>query len=129
MEGESLAGLKTAFEQWRSTKRHAREPVPAPLLKRARAAARRHGPGAAARATKVDRRRLGSSPEVSRAKLSAPASAARVPAFSRIELAAPSTLAFAELEMANGLKVRLFTPTREAIELLSSLLSDAGGVR
>ena len=127
MERESLAGLKSAFEQWRSTKRHAREAVPAPLLKRARAAARRHGPGAAARATKVDRRRLENSPEMSWVKKSGPASAARVPAFSRVEITAP-TLAFAEVEMATGLKVRLFTPTREAIELLSSLLN-AGGVR
>ena len=55
---ESLAGLTAAFEEWRSRKRHLREAVPADLLKRARQVARRHGPAAVARATKVERSRL-----------------------------------------------------------------------
>lgn len=39
MEVESLAGLTTAFEQWRSKNRHAREAVPEELLERARGSA------------------------------------------------------------------------------------------
>ena len=120
MDVESLAGLTAAFKEWRSRKRHPREAVPADLLKRARQVARRHGPAAVARATKVDRSRLkiGSTSQRARG-----AAAARVPAFSRVELAAPVVAArpFAEVEMPTGLKVRLFTQTNEALELLSSL--------
>ena len=131
MEVEPLAGLqaandaialKTAFDEWRSKKRHAREAVPADLVERARQAARRHGPAAVARATKVDRGRLkiGSG---QRGKSAAPAPTTRVPTFSRVELAAPAVAArpFAEVETATGLKVRLFTQTVEALELISSL--------
>lgn len=57
MEVESLAGLEAAFEAWRRGKRHPREAVPAVLLKRARQAARVHGPAAVSRVTKVDRGR------------------------------------------------------------------------
>jgi hypothetical protein len=32
MKTESLAVLQTAFEEWRSSKRHVREAVPADLL-------------------------------------------------------------------------------------------------
>jgi hypothetical protein len=126
MEVESLAGLKAAFEEWRSKKRHPREAVPAELLERACAAARLHGPAAVARATKVDRGRLktGGRSRVGRAP------AASLPAFSRMEIAAPAGTSrpFAEVEMPTGLKVRLFAQTDEALGLLSSLLG-AGGVR
>jgi hypothetical protein len=52
----------------------------------------------------------------------------QAPAFSRVELAAPAVAVrpFAELEMAPGLKVRLFTQTDEVLELLSSLLGSGG---
>lgn len=126
MENE-LARLKAAFEEWRSKKRYAREAVPADLLERARAAARCHGPAAVARATKVDRGRLkiGGNGRHRRE-----AAAARVPTFSRVELAAPAVVAraFAEIETATGLKVRLYTQTGEAFELLSSLCG-LGGAR
>jgi hypothetical protein len=48
---ESLDELKTAAEDWRSKKSHAREAVPADLLQRARRAIRVHGLGGVARAT------------------------------------------------------------------------------
>ena len=127
MDGETLAELKTAFEKWRSRKRHVREAVPAELLQRARAAAARHGWAAVARATKVDRGRLES--DRSRGgKRRVPG--ARVPMYSRLELAAPGATArpFAEVEMPTGVRVRLFTDTGEALGLLSSLLG-AGGLR
>ena len=128
MDGESLAALKAAFEAWRSRKRHVREAVPAELLQRARAAIRRHGPAAVARATKVERVRLetGRGPGKKRR-----VPGAGVPTYSRMELAAPAATTarpFAEVELPTGLKVRLFTETGEALGLLSSLLG-AGGPR
>jgi len=128
---ESLAELKTAFEDWRSKKRHSREAVPATLLRRARAAARRHGPAAVFGATKIERARLKTGKR-SRADKSAPKQVARAPAFSRLDLGATTTTnaPFAEIEMMTGLKVRLYSQTGEALGLLSSLLGlDAGGAR
>lgn len=128
MDGESLAELKVAFEKWRSRKRHVREAVPVELLQRARTAAGRHGAAAVARATKVDRGRLDTSR--SRGKAGRVLEAG-VPTYSRLELAAPAAATarpFAEVEMPTGLRVRLFTETREALGLLSSLLG-AGGPR
>ena len=128
MGGESLAELKAAFEGWRSRKRHVREPVPAELLRRARAAAGRHGPAAVARATKVERGRLMT--DRSRGKKRRVAGAG-VPTYSRLDLTAPAASTarpFAEVEMPTGLRVRLFTESGDALALLSSLLG-AGGAR
>ena len=127
MDGESLAELKAAFEKWRSSKRHVREAVPGELLQRARAAAGRHGWTAVARATKVDRSRLETDKSRGGKRRAA---GTGVPKYSRLELAAPAATArpFAEVEMPTGLRVRLFTETREALGLLSSLLG-AGGPR
>jgi hypothetical protein len=121
MKRESLNGLKAAFEEWRSKKRYRQEPVPAALLERARRVARHHGSAAVARATKVDSGRLSAQGRGRRVPVQAPA-------FSRVELAAPAVAVrpFAELEMAPGLKVRLFTQTDEVLELLSSLLGSGG---
>ena len=58
MEVDSLAGLKAAFEAWRSRKQHPREKIPADLVERVRAAARIHGWSAVGRAAKVERARL-----------------------------------------------------------------------
>jgi hypothetical protein len=126
MQVESLGGLRAAFEAWRSRKRHPREPVPAELLERARAAARHHGWAATARAAKVERARL----ETGRRRGGGGGSATGVPPYSRVELAAPTAVSgpFAEVEMPSGLKVRLFTGSHEALGLLSSLLG-AGGPR
>ena len=46
-----------------------------------------------------------------------------VPTFSRMEIVAPAVAArpVAEIETASGLKVRLFTQTDEALQLVSSL--------
>ena len=127
MEVESLAGLKAAFEAWRSRKRHPREAVPVDLLERARAAARRHGSAAVGRATKVGRARL----KGGRSRGEGGVAAASVPTYSRLEVAAPAaptSRPFAEVEMPSGVKVRLFTDTGEALGLLSALLG-AGGAR
>ncbi len=126
MDVESLAGLKAAFELWRSKKRYPREPIPDELLDRARKAARRHGPAAVARATRVDRGRLVRGSGRRRAR--GPA-APGVPTFSRLELPAPAVAVppFAEVETRTGLKLRLFTQTDQVLELLSSLCGAGGG--
>lgn len=131
MADESLAGLRDAFDAWRSRKRHAREAVPADLVARARAAARRHGPAAVSRATRVSRDRL----VVARGDRSQAGAgvASIVPAYSRVEVSAPAgppstTPPFAEIETRSGLRVRLFTETGGALGLLSALLG-AGGAR
>ena len=125
MEHESLAKLKAAFDDWRSKKRYAREAVPAALLEWARAAARRHGPAAVHRATKVDQGRLKTG-HGSRGRTEAPT--ARLPAFSRVELAAPAVAVqpFAELETTTGVSLRLFTPTDQVLGLLFSLCGVGG---
>jgi hypothetical protein len=126
MKRGSLDELKAAFERWRRKKRYRQEAIPAALMERARRAARRHGPAAVARATRVDRGRLKTGSRSRRARRPA---AARAPAFSRLELAAPAVAArpFAELETATGVKVRLFTQTDEVLELVSSLFGSGGG--
>lgn len=129
MEAESLAGLKAAFESWRSRKRHPREAVPADLVERVRAAARHHGWAAAARAAKVERARLEPGGRRQSKDGAGVTGVPSPPAYSRVEMAAvPTPRPFAEVEMPTGLKVRLFTETGEALRLLSSLL-DAGGAR
>jgi hypothetical protein len=127
MEVEALAGLRAAFEKWRSKKRYLREAVPSDLLERARAAARVHGPAAVARATRLSRGRL-TSGAGSRGERVVPARS--LPTFSRLEIAAPLGTArpFADVELPSGVKVRLFMQTHEALGLLGSLLG-AGGAR
>jgi len=121
MKGESLDGLNAAFADWRSRKRHLREAIPADLLERARTAAQRHGPAAVARATKVDRGRLKTGRRMNRGGKRVPA--ARVPLYSRVEIAAPTSTPtpFVEIEMPTGLKLRLFGQSEPALALLASL--------
>lgn len=133
MAEESLAGLREAFDAWRSRKRHAREAVPGDLMARARAAARHHGPAVVSRATRVERGRLVVvRPERGRA---GPDAASIVPAYSRVEVAAPAPAPlsstpspFAEVETRSGLRVRFYTETGGALGLLATLLG-AGGAR
>jgi|SRR5512133_3546146 hypothetical protein len=125
---ESLAKLKVDFAEWRSRKQYVREAIPVELVQRARAAARRHGPAAVFRVTKVDLSRL---KDAGRSRVEKRAFATSVPKYSRMDLPAPTTVTprpFAEIEMPTGLKVRLFTEAAEALGLLSSLLG-AGGLR
>lgn len=123
MRGESLMKLGSAFDEWRTAKRHVREPAPSELMRRAHAAVAVHGVGAVSRVTKVDRRRLEAS-----AIDSAEAEVGRTPAFTRLDLSAPvlTTRPFAEVETRDGVRVRLFVQTAEALRLLSSVLGMAG---
>lgn len=127
MQIESLTGLRAAFEQWRSRKRHAREAVPAALLERAREAARRHGPAEVSRATKVCRSRL-KIDDGGRRRSKPKAVVTKRPTFSRMELTAPvGERAFVELETATGLKVRFLRQSTETLELIATLVSSGGG--
>jgi hypothetical protein len=130
MDKKSLAGLKEAFEKWRSRKQHLREAVPAGLIERARKAAVWHGPAAVGRATKLGRDRLkvrgGGRRARGRAAVRVP-----VPAFSRVELAVPVPEAtvrpFAEVETTTGAKLRLFAQTDQVLAFLSALCGMGGG--
>lgn len=123
---DSLAKLKAAFAEWRSQKRHVREAIPAELVRRACAAARRHGVAAVHRVTRVAPSRLKAR---GRGRVERRAPAAPVAAYSRLKLAAAvaAPRLLAEVEMPTGLKVRLFDGTDEARVLLSSLLARGGG--
>ncbi len=58
MKVETLEELKAAFCDWRSKKRHLREPVPSDLRERAHRAIDVYGVGVVAMATKLDQIRL-----------------------------------------------------------------------
>lgn len=131
MKIESLDELRTAFVDWRSRKRHARETVPHDLLERARRSIRVHGLGPVSAATKVGRSRLvgARSGRGQHSRRGRPR-ATRVPSFSRFQLAArPATNApLVEVETAAGVKLRIFAQTAETLGLLSSLCG-MGGAR
>ncbi len=128
MKVETLEELKAVFDDWRRRKRHLREPVPAELRRRVHRAIDVYGVGVVARATKLDQTRLKSE----RGSVQPTKAGPVVPTFSRMELAPPpmgvTDRPFAEVETPTGVKVRLFTPTAEAVGLVTSLLA-AGGVR
>jgi len=128
MDQKSLAGLKEAFEKWRSKKQHLREAVPVELVERARKAAVWHGPAAVARATKLGQGRLKVGGRSRRARGRA-AARVPVPAFSRVELAVPEAAVrpFAEVETTAGVKLRLFAQTDQVLVLLSALCGMGGG--
>ncbi len=128
MKVETLEELQAAFCNWRSKKRHLREPVPSDLRERAHRAIDVYGVGVVAMATKLDQTRLKAERtgrERSEIGPMAP------PPYSRMELAplvAAAERPFAEVETPAGVKVRLFTPTAEAVGLVKSLLA-MGGAR
>ena len=84
---DSLEQLGAAFSQWRRQKRHRREPTPGELVRRARAAAGKHGRGGVVQTTKIDGRRLSKGPGrgAQRGEVARP-----VPAYSRLQLTGPA---------------------------------------
>ncbi len=135
MKVDSLDELRCAFETWRKKKRHRREPIPTNLLARARRCSTAYGVAEVVRATRVERSRL------FRARAIAPRGqdtatqgtesiGVSAPAFSRLELRAPSVEAgpIVEVEAGSGVKLRLFQQTPEMIDLLR-VLCGPGGVR
>lgn len=136
MPVDSLNEIKSAFVQWRSRKKHAREPVPAELLARARDAAKVHGVAAVVGVTRVERARL-FRVKPARPREQAPmrteprAEPKLVPAYSRLELSAPAASSprpIAEIETGAGVTLRVFEQTPEMVRLLSAMCG-VGGVR
>jgi len=136
MKIDSLDELKAAFAAWRRKKKHAREPMPEELRGRARRAAKEHGVRAVVRVTRVERARLF---RTTRGRRKAPGAASRkakavpgsMPAFSRLEVSAPSAPSprpIVEVETGSGVTVRVFEPTPEMMGLLSAVCG-LGGVR
>ena len=124
MSVESLEQLKSAFEEWRGQKKHRRDPTPVKLIEKARAAARVHGAAAVVEAVKIDYRHLDGSDDLKKRR---EARAATTPSYSRVELTALSaSKPVAELEMPNGVKLRLYSQTPEILTWMSSVCATRG---
>ena len=136
MKVDSLDELESAFAEWRSRKKHAREPMPEELLARARRTAKEHGVPAVVRVTGVERARLfrkrPACMKANESTSSMPKSIAEsAPTFSRLELRAPSVSSphpIAEVETVAGVTLRVFEPTPEMMGLLSAVVG-IGGAR
>ena len=105
-----------------------RVPIPETLIGRAVRAAAVHGRGAVRAATHIPSRHLLNAPEARgqrtvRRGRRPKASAETVPAFSRVELSAPSTSSrpLAEVETPLGVKLRIFAATSETLALVNAL--------
>jgi hypothetical protein len=125
---DSLEQLGAAFSQWRQKKGHRREATPADLVRRASAAVRVHGRGRVAQVAKIDGRRLSKGP--GRGAQQGDVSQSALPSYSRLRLTPPVVEAsrpFAELEMPNGMRLRLYSGAEETMALLSSVCSAGGG--
>jgi hypothetical protein len=137
MKDDSLDGLKSAFEEWRRSKRHVREPMPRELLARARQATKKHGVKAVVGVTRVERARLFRSrpasvkaPGVRGTKPKGVPGSVPVPPFSRLEVSVPSAAKarpVVEVE-TSGVMLRVFEQTPEMMRLLSAVCG-FGGVR
>jgi hypothetical protein len=134
MPVDSLDELKSAFAQWRSSKKHVREPMPEELLALARHATTMHGVAAVVGATGVERTRLvrvkpGRTKQQAPMRTEPQGEPRAVPAYSRLELsapAAPSPRPIAEIETGSGVTLRVFEQTPEMVGLLSAMCGVAG---
>lgn len=120
MTVETLEQLSVAFADWRRGKGHQREKIPAELLERARRMTKKQGLGRVARALGLDTRRLRREQRVG---VTRSAGTCTTPSYSRVELTGPAPAArpFAELELPRGIKIRLFSETPRALELISAV--------
>lgn len=136
MKVDSLDELKSAFAEWRSRKKHAREAMPEKLVARARRTAKKHGVAAVVRVTRVERARLfRNRPAQMKAhgamSTTPKAPPESVPTFSRLELSAPSVSSsrpIVEVETGSGVTLRVFEQTPEMMGLLS-VVCGFGGAR
>lgn len=142
MESESLDQLKAAFVSWRKSKQSRSESIPTELLDRAKAASVKFGVNAVRRTLNIDRRLIEdkpvkrgrgrprlTEPKRTRRRAIQPGTVDTVPSYSRLEMPAPGAMAahpIAELEMAGGSKLRIFTMNSETVTLLTSLCSGGG---
>ncbi len=135
MKIDTLDELKTAFAEWRSTKKYRQEPMPKELLARARLAARKHGVKSVVGVTQVERTRLFRSPTGRRKQVTQKTKHQEAPAgtFSRLDLSAPSGRAsrsrpIAEVETGTGVTLRMYEQTPEVLGMFSAACN-LGGVR
>lgn len=134
MKVDSLDELRLAFEEWRRSKKHAREAMPEELRGRARRAMERHGERAVVGVTRVERARLLRSRRAGRKAQEKKATGGEprsMPSFSRLEVSAPASprlRPIAEVETGSGVTLRLFEQTPELMGLLSAVCS-LGGAR
>jgi len=135
MKSDSLDELQTAFADWRKTKKHRREAIPERLLARAQRCTVKHGVRAVVHATGVERARLFRGKTVDEPAKAVQAESTSAgsrpgPAFSRLQLGAPSVRPgpVAEVETDSGAKLRLYELTPEVIGLLGALCG-VGGTR
>jgi hypothetical protein len=125
MASDSLKVLETSFRQWRRSKRHATEPVPAALERQVQRAAATHGIREVAKVTgSVGRRIVGRRPGSGRKRTML----RQRPTFSRIQVRAPESGAgfrapLAEAETPQGLKLRIYSTAPEALGLIRELVS------
>lgn len=133
MKVDSLEELRSAFAEWRRSKRHAREPMPEALRARARRATQEHGVPAVVQVTRVERARLfRGAPARTKAQTATSTGAGEprsVPAFSRLELSAPSAPSprpIAEIKTGSGVTLRVFEQTPELLGLLSAVCGFGG---
>lgn len=123
MKVDSLEELSAAFGKWRATKRHPREAMPEELVERARGTASVHGVRQVARMVRVDCRRLERTNGARREEGRVTAATG----YSRVEMVGcGGGGAFAELEMPNGVKVRLYSQTEQTTRLLTVLCAGGG---
>ena len=119
MTEQSIDALRSAFDEWRVTKRHRTERIPDNLLKRARELIPVLGAGGVAV-------RLG----ISSSRLREPLKMAQEPkkgqtnlksvGFSRLEIARPVSC-LAEVVMPNGVKLNILSITPETMALVTAL--------
>ncbi len=110
MKVDSLKELESAFADWRRDKTHARERVPEELLVRARRSAKTHELKGVVRVTRIERSRLfrnvqsagAGRPETRTRPGKAKSASTDMPAFSRLELSAPSAPGVRPLVAAHG---------------------------
>lgn len=134
MKVDSLDELRTAVEEWRRSKKHAREAMPEDLRARARRAIKRHGVRAVVGVTRVERARLlrsGGAVRKADDEKARGGKAWSAPTFSRLEMSVPTNARqrpIAEVETGSGVTLRLFEQTPELMRLFSAVCG-LGGAR
>jgi hypothetical protein len=122
MKVDSLPELKAAFADWRAVKRYRREPVPPVLLERALRAIGTHGMTAVVKSTGISWEKLR---RVEKAQV-----AALVPAYSRVNIAAPKPTHApeVEVEMVSGVKFRAYVMSEATVGLVTALCQIGGAL-
>jgi hypothetical protein len=119
MAEQSIDALRTAFDEWRLTKRHRTEPIPEHLLKHARELIPVLGLGAVAVRLGISSSRLRETSKVAQKPTQVQTDLKSV-SFSRLEMARPAP-SLAEVVMPNGVKLNIFSIIPETMALITAL--------